>query len=76
MPVSGPVIDVFINSAVEAARNKEESRCLQLQTRLRGGVDGGVNMQEFVCAGRLERVTGGLKRARVVAGEVGWGVMT
>lgn len=32
---------------------------------------------ESVCAGEFfERVTGGLQRARVVAGEVGWGVMT
>lgn len=76
MSVSGPVIDVFINSAVEAERNKEGSRCLQLQTRLWGGVDGGVSMHEFLCTGSLERVTGGLQRARVVAGEVGWGVMT
>lgn len=39
MSVSSPVIDVFINSVVEGRRNKEGSRCLQLQTRLWGGVD-------------------------------------
>lgn len=31
---------------------------------------------EFLCTGSVARVTGGLQQARVVAGEVGWGIMT
>lgn len=56
---------------------KGGSRCLQLQTRLWGGLDdGGGEPAELVCAGSSARVTGGLQRARVVAGEVWWGTLT
>lgn len=33
-------------------------------------------LAEFLCMGSIARVTGGLEQARVVAGEVGCGVMT
>lgn len=56
-------------------RNKEGSRCLQLQTRLRGGVDDGGGPAELVCERGLGSGLHG-QRARVVAEEVGWGTMT
>lgn len=76
MSVSGPVIDVFINSVVKAGRGIKRGADV-CSCRPDYGVEWMVEKHaEFVCMGSAARVTGGLQRARVVAGEVGWGVMT